>query len=308
MVKKQFLNKQQAIPDNVSYKKFNINNISTYIYNDGNTEGDPKNNCGTEFPKGSGKTVMYRSGFLWGAIVDDEIRVGGSTFNQGLQPGRIDENGDSEQIEIFRVRRDYANPNTDFSSEMNDEEKTRETVFAEYENDWMNWPTELGAPYEDIDGNGEYDPNIDIPGVPGADQTIWYVANDLDSNLTKNIYGSMPMRIEMQATFWGYNSNDYLGNTLFKKYKLVNKSENSFDSMFVAMWNDVDLGGAGDDFAGCDTTLNLMFTYNGNDEDEQYGDAPPALGHLLLQGPLDNDFERLNMTGHCFFIGGRSNI
>ena len=26
-----------------------------------------------------------------------------------------------------------------------------------------------------------YEPTIDIPGVPGADQTLWFVTNDLNS-------------------------------------------------------------------------------------------------------------------------------
>ncbi len=42
---------------------------------------------GLVYPKGTGKTTMYQSGFIWGAIVqsDSTIRVGGSMYSSGLQ-------------------------------------------------------------------------------------------------------------------------------------------------------------------------------------------------------------------------------
>ena len=58
---------------------------------------------------------------------------------------------------------------------------TAEDVLAQYWADWNAWPVSKGAPFIDLDSDGVYDPTIDIPGVPFADQTMWYVANDLDS-------------------------------------------------------------------------------------------------------------------------------
>ena len=43
---------------------------------------------------------------------------------------------------------------------------------------------------------------IDIPGIPGASQTIWFVANDLNAARTKFMYGTQPMGVEYQATYW----------------------------------------------------------------------------------------------------------
>ncbi len=46
------------------------------------------------------------------------------------------------------------------------------------------------------------------------------------------------------------------------------------------------LGGASDDFVGCDTLLNLSYAYNGDDEDAQYGFQVPTVGFKLVQGPI----------------------
>ncbi len=301
---------------------FNINNISTWIYDNGDSDIQPNGNSGFIFPKGSNKAAVFESGFLWGAKINGQVRVGGSTYNQGLLPGRILANGQREDdnlpgVRIYRVRKDWETGN--LSAEVNDGEGTEAEIREQYKKDWNEWPADWGAPFEDVDGNGQYDPNVDIPGVPGADQTIWFVANDLDPATTQNLYGSDPMGIEYQATFWGYASQTALGNVMFRKYKLINKSSDTFEDMYVSMWSDEDLGDAGDDYAGCDIDLSLMFVYNGVAVDPVYGDTPPAVGFDFFQGPIipgdptdqaifnnkvRTGFKNLPMTAHYFFING----
>ncbi|MDA3861897.1 MAG: T9SS type A sorting domain-containing protein, partial [Melioribacteraceae bacterium] len=258
-----------------------------------------------------------------GATINGEKKVGGSTYDSGLRPGRIIGEGESsvredetlEHVRIYRVRRDL---NDGFSSEIADGEGSAEEIRAQYEKDWNEWPAQYGAPYEDVDNDGIYNPSFDIPGIPSADQTIWFVANDLDTAKCRRLYGSDPMGVEMQVTVWGYNSGAEIGNTLFRKYKLINKSGNAFDSMYVSVWADADLGAASDDFAGCDSALSLMFTYNGKPHDATYGDYIPAVGFGLFQGPIipsqgdtalvdgkyKLNYKNLPISTHYFFIGG----
>ena len=66
----------------------------------------------------------------------------------------------------------------------------RRTVALQYENDWTYWPADKGAPYQDVNSDGIYDPEIDVPGYPGADQTLWYVANAADSDVTKTPFSN----------------------------------------------------------------------------------------------------------------------
>jgi len=308
------------------YTKININNISTWIKNDGETDINQNGNSGFVFPKGSNKTAVFQSGFLWGGRVDGQFRVGGSTYRQGTVPGRILPNGQpanpkDPDVRIYRVRRDYKDG--DLSAELADGDgPTIEAIRAQYEKDWKEWPADQGAPFEDVNGNGKYEPAIDIPGIPGADQTVWFVCNDLDPAQTDYMYGSLPMGIEEQVTVWGYKATGALGNMIFRKFIIINKNpdQKPFTEMYVSMWSDIDDGDAGDDFAGCDTTLSLGYCYNANAVDAVYNPLPPpAVGFDFFQGPIvpgeANDKaiykgkyvegkKNLPMTAFYFFING----
>jgi len=75
------------------------------------------------------------------------------------------------------------------------------------------------------------------------------------------------------------------GVSIYSKYKLINKSANTYKNFFISLWFDPDLGNAGDDFIGCDTINDIFYCYN-DGPDTQYGDAPPAFGGRLLEGPV----------------------
>ncbi len=320
--KKPVLNKSLGEP---VYTKFNINNISTWFKNDGESDINQNGNSGFTYPKGSNKQCVFQAGFLWGGKVDGQVRVGGSVYRQGTVPGRIKPDGTpanpkDADVRIYRVRPDYKTG--DLSSELADGDgPTIAAIRTQYEKDWNEWPAAQGAPFEDKDGNKIYDPARDIPGVPGADQTIWFVANDFDPAQTDFMYGSLPMGIEQQATIWGYNTTGALGNMLFRKYIIINKSKDrkAFTDMYVSMWADADVGDAGDDFSGCDTTLSVAFTYNASANDATYGPTPPVSGFDFFQGPMvkgvatdraifkgkyRDGFKNLPMTSHYYFIRG----
>ena len=300
---------------------FDVNNISTVFWNNGYSDIDVQDaNSGFVFPKGSRKTAVFKSGFIWGGIVNGQIRVGGSTYRTGLQGGRIlspgvAEDPDLPKNRIYRVRTDYAT--ADLSSEAADEGVAQDQVRAQYATDWSEWPAAEGAPYDDVNGNGVWDPGVDKPGIPGADQTIWFVCNDLNATLTQNLYGATPMGLELQVTIWGYSQQGALGNMLFRKYLLVNKGTNTIDSMYVSQWSDIDLGDSNDDFSGCDTSLSLGYVYNAFESDAVYSPLPPpATGFDFFQGPLVNapgdsgiflgkrvyDKRNLPMTAHYYFV------
>jgi len=195
--------------------------------------------------------------------------------------------------------------------------------------DWQNWPIDKGAPFyddgyldadgetivgagndqldwgedanmngvldsgEDANGNGELDG--ETPGFAGADQVVWFVANDLDDSRTNDLGGCPPSGFEVQVTSWGYNRTDALGYVMFKKFKVIYKGASwtpddaSADSLFYAKWSDPDLGAMGDDFVGCDTVENIMYAYNSTTLDGSfvpYELPPPCSAYDFLQGPL----------------------
>ncbi len=334
----------------VAVTRMDINNLNALESNVGFADYNLNSNLeGTEFPKGSGKNAVFEGGFLWGGFVpgDPQVRVGGSAYISGLQPGPIMSDGSpapnpntDPRWSIYRVRPDVypGGPSVDLSSEVSSyaeggQSLTAAQIRAQYESDWTNWPAagtanNLGAPFTDVNGDGKYEPNIDIPGVPGADQTIYFVANDQDSSATKLLYGTNPMGMEIHVTYWAYAQQGALGNMYFKKWDIIHKGKiggtTPIDSMFVSYWTDVDLGNANDDLVGCDTTLSLQFTYNGQAVDQVYAPLPPpADGFDFFQGPLvagaptDSGIfmgkvvhgkKNLPMTAAYFFINGDANF
>lgn len=281
----------------------NINKISTYFFNNGISDISADGNSGLVYPKGSGKTAVFTSGFLWGAKVagDPDPRIGGTSYRTAMTPGKVLPDGTADvstldKYRIYRVRPDVypGGPDVDLSSAALAEGIAAPDLRAEYEKDWTEWPADMGAPYLDGNGNGTYDKDPatgDIPGVIGSDQTLWFVVNDLNAGQTRFLAGANPLGIEMQATIWAYNRAGALGSMYFRKFKIINitnrpaQTPTTFQDMYVSMFSDVDNGDAGDDYVGVDTTLSLSYCYNSTPLDATYSPLPPpAVGFDFFQG------------------------
>ena len=274
---------QPLVNDNYNY--IAINEILMWISNNGIGSHDPRyNSSGFYWPGGEEgiKTAVFADGLFWGGKVNGETRANGSQYRAGLQAGKIMQEGiaddpDNPKYRVYRIRKDWE----DFppGSERDALEK-----------DYNEWPVEDGAPWLDVNGDSIYTPNVDRPEFIG-DEMLWCVSNDLDTSRTQYTYGSDPIGLEIQNLVWGYNETDFLKDVVFKKYMIINKGFSTVDSMYLAYWAEDDLGYLGDDFVGCDTLLNLGYTYNSDDDDgggtgSSYGTPPPAVGHLYLQGPV----------------------
>jgi len=270
----------------------NVSKITSWVSEEGFHDwivGD--NGFNGSYPNGKPVGVIFSEGIVWGGLVYDgqsqKVRVSGNTYGTGCSP----------ITRLFRVRTDYYKTDltTDAASFFNKDkskitDEDIEIVKNQYEKDWNEWPADKGAPYFDEDKDGTYNPDIDVPGVPGALQTIWINYNDSRS---ESNYGSIPIGLEVQETYWAYTEANPLGNVIYKKVDIIYKGtstsspESKIDSMYICQWSDTDLGNSTDDFIGCDTTLNLGYTYNSKDPDSEYekfGLAPPAVGHSFLQG------------------------
>ena len=121
------------------------------------------------------------------------------------------------------------------------------------------------------------------------DQVLWFVCSDADPTTTADLYGTEPMNIEMQMTLWGYNQPGAgLGQIVFKQTRIINRSSEDITDAYISQWSDPDLGDYGNDLVGVDTSLSLMYAYNGEVEDAQYaafGLAPAAIGYDYFAGP-----------------------
>jgi len=332
----------------VTQSAININNVVYWMTKEaaGTTSGSP-NGTQADYPKGTGG-LIYEDGMLWGVKASDanttqRVRVGGSTYNKGMKAGPVVYDGsgtligasDPADAHVWRVRTDYetADLSEDAAIFFNTSSATDaeiQEVYDSYVYDWDNWPADLGAPYEDVDNSGDYDPAIDIPGYPGADQTMWMIANDVpyvvnDAGVVTdtvstapNLYGADPVGIELSVTMWAYNfgASDPLGNIVFKSAKMKyvglpgGPADAKLDTVYFTQWSDPDLGTYTDDYVGADTLTSFGFVYNGNAVDGVfngiYGLPVPAGGYDFLQGPITMAGDTLGMTSFTYFGAGSS--
>ena len=283
-------NRLQKTADNDAYDFISINNILMWISNNGSTSHNPTSDgSGLEWPTGSAKYAIFQDGLIWGGTVQGEIRIGGSTYRQGLQAGNILPDGsaadpNSPVHRIYKVRKVSSNGFKNLTSA----EQTR------LRTDFEEWPAAIGAPYTDGNNDGNYTPDFDawLNGDATADspwfigdEVLWFVSNDMDGARTSNLYGTAPIGVEVQTMVWGYNQTGPLGNMVFAKYTVINKGTDDLENAYFAQWSDPDLGDAADDLVGIDTTLSLGYVYNGLAKDDVYG-VPPAAGYDFFQGPI----------------------
>ncbi len=164
----------------------NINNITTWMRNDGESNHSPSASDGCYFPRGTSHFI-YQDGLMWGGkcYVDAAltvpapnaqlIRVGGNNYDPGVREGWIIGQGAAAvavdpgeaRARAFRIRRDYyfmseaevrrdaaeSNELTDVNSATTAQ---MQTVRDRYDKDWKDWPVDLGAPYIERNGTPGY--------------------------------------------------------------------------------------------------------------------------------------------------------
>lgn len=259
----------------ISRKTFEPNNISTWFQNTGifnlNTTY-PANVAGFVWPKNSGKTAIFTTGFSIAAKVNSVLRMAAASYTgeyfSGHMTGGVPYT--DTNFRTYKVKRGDNNSNPDYA----------------------NWGAMVpyGAPYEDVNHNGQYDPGIDIPGVENAEQTIFICMTD---GFTARHYsgegfggGTQPLNAELRLTAWAYQYCPNLQDVQFIKFQIINKGSNAWNNTYFCVYIDSDLGDASNDYSGCDTIRNLGYCYNATNYDTIYGANPPAVGIRLLKTPV----------------------
>jgi photosystem II stability/assembly factor-like uncharacterized protein len=257
--------------------KLEGNNISSYfqttgIYNQNTTTG---NSPGFEWPKGSSKTACFTSGLSIAASVDGELREAMCTYHGEYSPGTM-KNGIPEFPVI--LNRIYS-------------VKQGDNCFNSI--DWANWGSIVpyGAPYIDVNHNGQYDACIDIPGVKNASQTIFMALTDgfPESHTSAEGFGggTLPLNADLKITAWCYNDS-ILNDVQFINFNVINRGTSAWDNTYFALAGDFDLGDQSDDYYATDSVRNMWIGYNGDNDDRVYGANPPAMGMRILRFPVNN--------------------
>lgn len=295
------------------FKDLDINKVKAKITNRGDMFWDFMNSPKYEVPKGECKNAIFANALWIGGYSNQNLHVAAMTYRQSgsdFYPGALDtttascDTARSNQWDkIWKVNR-------------TDIEKFKQMYASGLVNngsykipaDIMNWPAHGNAsyneakylaPFVDVNSDGFYNPmQGDYPDIKG-DQALFYIFND-HTNLHTETAGR-PLGIEVHAMAYAYNcdsiaendSSQALNYTTFYRYKIINRSQHTYDSTRVGIWTSNELGNYDDDYAGCNPKENMAFVYNSDNYDETpfgYGENPPMLSYLLLDGhPAEND-------------------
>ena len=305
------LHSQDILP--VQYSFIQPNNINTVIANNGILHYDkwtfPGGDAGFLWPAAAFQrlTAIFASGIYIGAKCGPqrELRLAASWFNSHYTAGNIPVIGqvppqsvcnDTNWWKVYLV-------NLNDVSLVNGGTRIKSAGGRNYTfnyTSWANWPVSKGAPFVEVNNIPGYQPgwNSDRPGIGNGsharpEEICFSVYMDY-TNCTNDIHsseislpgGTLPLGVEIHQITFGYNCVE-LRNMLFVKWRIINKSLLSWDSTYVSIVNDMDIGFASDDGFGCDTVRNLGFMYNFDNNDEgNYGINPPACGLRFLQSPL----------------------
>lgn len=298
-----------------SFRELDVNDVAAGINAGGDMHWD-LSNAKYEVPKGSGKNSVFTSA-LWIGALDQagQLHLSAQTYRQtgdDFWPGPIDEISvpfdSASTIAFNRVWKIDKWKIEEFKTNFLQGNVTNGTYMVPEE--MASWPAKGSgivtgnlAPFVDFNTDGFYNPiDGDYPEIKG-DQMIYCIFNDSLANHTSS--GGQKMGIEVHATAYSFycqgtaDTNDVINRTTFYNYSIINRSQHDYDSLFLSLWCDMDLGNASDDNVGCDTTLATGFTYNGDNDDEMvYGLNPPIQNLKILKGMLadpgdgiDNDID-----------------
>jgi len=247
-----------------------VTNTGLFAYDQGAFLG---RSDGLYFPRGTNLTVLYSSGLWLGGKIEDELRISVAEYNAAFVPGPMAGGTflpDDPSFKVYKIYQELRE-----NGFYDDPRPVGDPESEEMWDDYHNWPVGMGAPVG-VD---------DKPQILG-DQTLWCVYNDADPSVhTNEVCTDDGLGIEIQLTVFAYDVPGPLGNCIFMRYHLINKSGNPIGEAYASFWADPDVGAAGDDYTGCDSILGIGYAYNATNGDDNYGVAVPAVGFCLLQGP-----------------------
>lgn len=270
------------------------NNIEAKVNNGGVFFNDPiANSPGYEYPKGSGKNLIYANAFWFKAedpSGNPKLSAQLYDLGQDIFPGALTANGaatigpsHNHTKEVYQVTKNeidnhianYSIPGYTVPSSIADWPAHGD---ASISHDYYL------APFVDVNNDGDYIPSDgDYPKIRG-DYATYMILND---KLDVHASGGDPMGIECHFMFYQYNSTDYRDNTTFLNLKVINRSTQDYPEFKVGCFLDSDIGNSQDDLVGCDTNQHVMYAYNGSNSDIIYGDNPPSVGVVNLNQTMD---------------------
>ena len=158
----------------------------------------------------------------------------------------------------------------------------------------LNWPgngdTAKGEPYQlapfvDVNKNGKYEPTLgDYPKIKGTGAAYCVYS---DQGLHTESQGRA-IGVDVHQLFYQDVASGF-GEVNLASFMVINRSDTAYSNFKFGVYVDFDLGNFADDFVGSDSATNMIYAYNGDNDDEGirgYGLNPPSQNMMFLNRNL----------------------
>jgi hypothetical protein len=257
-----------------------------------------------EAPIGSGKSFLYAGSMWMGGLDEDQLHIAAHTYGlagRDYWPGPIANDYDSAYDATYN--RSWIITSDQIENHIANYSDPSYTMPEVIE----NWPgngnfdngesLEL-APFEDINNNSFYEPELGEHPLIRGDKAVFVIYND--HRLPHFETGGQRIFAEVHLMMYAYNSQGTdVDNTVFLHYDIINRSTNDYTNFYAGTFLDWDLGNGMDDYIGCDAIRNVAYVYNGNSQDvgpSGYGTNPPAAGVVSLNKDIATHISWTNTT------------
>jgi len=282
-VKQYTMNKTQTSGKQGDAYKFAINNIIMPMNRIGTmaavtiSPDDP----GGVFGNG---TFLFSGGFMMSGLADGNLWAfaqATASLIENMTPGTVASGANDPDAVLYVVNRE----DEPFGPSWQD----WKTAVDKFDADFYDGNGDGEYNPVDLNGNGEWDPDEDMPDLLG-DETAWCVYTDgIPGAQRLRFAGVNPQGVEIRQTVFGFASKGALGNMIFLRYRIRNAGlvADVLDSVYFGAWADPDLGVTfNDDLVGVDVPRNAGFTYNGGPApDPAYGTQIPCYIIDFFSGP-----------------------
>lgn len=167
-----------------------------------------------------------------------------------------------------------------------------------------NWPSngtdkfyKYLAPFIDYNQDGKYNPEKgDYPDIIG-NKVTYFIVNDNYSEHKAS--GGQPLKIEIYGMAY---SLENIPNTVFIRYYIINRTNKNFKDLKISFHTGFQLGNDKDNYCGTIVPKNMIFSYNGDDNDDNhFGNSKPLASLMVLNTNLSSTLyitkDTLSFTG-----------
>jgi hypothetical protein len=241
---------------------FPVRNVGTIVGYD--------NSVLPEVPAGSSNHPIESLSFHLAGKVDGEVRAVTTNWTYELWPGpaRAISDSSSTCLEYDRLWG------------LSSDDITIDHRLHTAVNPVTEWPVEWGAPFFDNDGTPGFQIDSEDEPLMYGDQMYWSILND--SGNRHESTNSAPLGIEIEYFAYAFRSPGTLGNSVFFRFEISNRSSDKIEDFFFGLQLDQRRAMGTDWYHGTDSTTGTIYSYFSPEVDAAFEGISQSVGLTLV--------------------------